>query len=618
MDNTSSAGQDSAALKAPQVSKVDPPSWWIRHSLNPVRLLISGRRLGEAQILSSSPDLLFGPIIANAKGTYLFVDMQIMPDAKAGKRNLTIQTPEGKIEIPFELLEPLKKENSPKACSPDDLIYLIMPDRFARGGSNSGILVSDGMVNRQKARYYHGGNLQGIMDHLPYLNQLGITALWLTPLYANTNKLYPGISWFPKPFSDYHGYGPVDYYAVDRHLGTLSQLQELVKRAHEVGIKIILDQVVNHTGSEHPWLKDPPTDTWYYGSPKKHLNNTFQSWVLTDPYSSKEMVRSVIEGWFCEICPDLNQDDPEIVRYMIQNILWWLGMSGADGLRQDSVGLIPRNFWKEYSAALHREYPDFRTIGEYNDDTPVGIASYQGGRPGFDGIDTGLDILYDFPLRKAIRGVFLDGDPIEKLPVILGQDRLYVDPTFLINCFGLHDDRRFMGHPKATIEALKLAFAFIMTTRGIPLIYYGDEIAMRGGKDPDNRRDFPGGWPDDPRNAFVPKGRSAKEESVFQYVTRLTRLRSECKALRSGRLINLSAGQKVYAYARLSDSEEAIIMLNNGDKTEKVEFGVDSLMLSQKKSVLKDELGDAKAKLEEGRMVASLPAKTAAIYILRS
>jgi glycosidase len=294
-------------------------------------------------------------------------------------------------------------------------------------------------------------------------------------------------------------------------------------------------------------------------------------------------------------------------------MFWWMGMSGADGLRFDVLSFIPRTFWSECLGAFKREFPDYRTIGEVNGEIPATVSYFQGGKPGFDGIDTKLDSVFDFPLRKAMRSVFLEGQPMEHLPVILSEDRLYPNPMMLVTCFGLHDDPRFMGHPGATSEALKLAFAFILTTRGIPLIYYGDEIAMPGGSDPDNRRDFPGGWPEDSHNAFLPSGRTETEAPVFDYVQRLTRLRSECAVLRRGRLINLYSSDKVYAYARVLDSEQAIIILNNGDQVQNIDLPIGALRLRSSPD-LSDQLGSTKARLEGGRIKSIIPRKTAALY----
>ena len=606
----------SNSAKAPAVLKVEPPSWWANHSMNPVRLLIRGRGLGGAEISYAGTDLRLGPAKVNAAGTYMFVDVAIEPTTPVGKRRFAIKTAGGQAEAEFEIIEALPSPGRFQGVSSNDLLYLIMPDRFSNGDpSNDDPPGARGMVDRTKGRYYHGGDLQGIINHLAYLKDLGVTAVWMTPIYANHNRLYPIPFWSPEHYTDYHGYGPEDYYSVDPHLGDLDKLRELVDKAHGIGMKMLLDQVPNHTGPEHPWVKDPPTPTWFNGSPEKHLSNTFQKWLLADPYASADMIRPVMEGWYYDVLPDLNQNDPEVARYLTQNMLWWIGVSGADGLRQDTLYFAPRTFWKDCLAAIKREYPSFRVLGEVYGDDPALVSYYQGGRAGFDGVDTGLDIVFDFPLMNAVRAVFVNRKPAEELAAALSRDRLYPNPQMMVTLLGSQDEPRFMGLPEAGTDGLKLAFAFLLTTRGIPLIYSGDEIAMRGGGDPDNRRDFPGGWRGDPHDAFAREKRTEEEADVFDYVRRLARLRAELEPLSGGRLVNLSAGAQAYAYARYTDSAGVIIVLNAGLKEAVLNVGQGPLRPAPSTAALKDRLGSAPdARIENGRIKVDLPPRSAAIY----
>ena len=604
------------SAQAPEVLKVDPPSWWTGQSLNPVRLLIHGRGLAGAEIQYDGKDLHLGSVKVNAAGTYVFVDVNIDPAARAGNRRLAIKTAGGRAEAEFEILKPLPPKGRFEGLSSNDLLYLLMPDRFSNGDpANDNPPGAPGMADRTKTRYYHGGDLQGIINHLSYLKDLGVTAVWMTPVYANHNRLYPIPSWSPEHYTDYHGYGPEDYYAVDPHFGDLAKLRELTDAAHGMGIKILLDQVANHTGPEHPWVKDPPTPTWFNGSLEKHSSNTFQQWMLADPYATEDMLRPVMEGWYYGVLPDLNQNDPEVARYLTQNMLWWIGVSGADGLRQDSLYLAPRSFWKECLAALKREYPSTSVLGEVYGDDPALVSYYQGGKAGFDGIDTGLDIVFDFPLMKAVRSVFVDRKPAEGLPAALSRDRLYPNPQNLVTLLGSQDESRFMGLPGAGTDGLKLAYTFLLTTRGIPLIYSGDEIAMRGGNEPDNRRDFPGGWRGDAHNAFAREQRTSEEADVFDYVRRLARLRAELEPLRAGKLVNLSAGEQAYAYGRYTASAGVVVVLNAGSKEAALDFDLGPLRPAPGTAALKDRLGSAPdARIENGRIKAALPPRSAAIY----
>jgi neopullulanase len=362
---------EAAAQNSPQVLKVEPPNWWANHSINPVRVLIRGSNLSGASVTASGTGLKTGLVRINQAGTYLFVDVMIDPRATPGRRTLRIGTPGGAVEAPFDISEPLSRGGRFQGFSPDDVIYLIMPDRFSDGeAGNNDPAESKGLYDRTKARYYHGGDFQGIIERLPYLKQLGITAIWMTPVYDNVNHLnereqYPEVPGGPnRPITDYHGYGAVDYYGVEEHLGGAAKLKELVEAAHRVGIKVIQDQVANHTGPYHPWVTDSPTPSWYNGTLENHLNNPFQIWTIQDPRAFYELKRATLEGWFVDILPDMNQNDEDASRYLIQNTLWWVGMYGFDGIRQDTFPYVPRTFWHRWMAAIRREYPQLRVVGE--------------------------------------------------------------------------------------------------------------------------------------------------------------------------------------------------------------------------------------------------------------
>lgn len=603
---------------SPEVLKVEPPNWWVGHSINPVRLLIRGKNLIGARVEALESDLRVGNTHVNEAGTYLFVDTQIDAKAVRGPHRLKIVTERGSATVPFEVLAPLSRAGRFQGFSSDDVIYLIMPDRFANGDpSNDDPVISSGLLDRKKGRYYHGGDLQGIIHRLPYLKDLGVTALWLNPIYDNVNHLNEIEKYNNEEITDYHGYGAVDFYAVEEHFGDMAKLRELVESAHRLGIKIIQDQVANHTGPYHPWVKDPPTPTWYNGTAANHLSNTWQTWTLIDPHATPAVQKETLEGWFVDILPDLNQNDPEVARYIIQNTLWWVGMTGLDGLRQDTLPYVPRSFWKQWMAAIKREYPNLKVVGEMFDGDPALVSFFQGGKAQFDGIDTGVDTLFDFPLFYPIRRSFAEGKSIRDVAVMLGHDRLYTNPNTLVTFLGLHDVQRFMNEPGANIAGLKIAFTFLMTARGIPMIYYGDEIAMPGGNDPDNRRDFPGGWLGDPRNAFEAAGRTPDEEAVFSHVRKLTHLRAELEPLRHGSLKSLLVSDQVYAYARVTDHSSAVIVLNNGPRSERMELDIRPAQIPDG-VVLEDRLGiGSNSRIFSGKMIVQMPARSASIYVAR-
>lgn len=591
----------------PEVLKVEPPNWWAApgSGSQPLRLLVRGRHLSgaRAQAARGCPKAAVARV--NAAGTYAFVEIEGWTKAAPRPCPILLTTADGSAAAPFEYVKALPAQGRFQGFSQDDVIYLLMPDRFSNGDpANDDPAVSRGLFDKTKPRYYHGGDLQGVIDRLPYLRELGVTAIWLNPWYDNANRLNERERYNGQPITDYHGYGAVDFYAVDEHLGDLAKLRELVDRAHATGIKVMQDQVANHTGPYHPWVQDPPTPTWYYGTEKRHLANTWQTWTLADPYATPEMQRATLEGWFLDILPDLNQDDPECARYLIQNTLWWIGMTGIDGIRQDTLPYVHRRFWREWTAAIKKAFPNVKVVGEMFDGNPALVSFFQGGRQQFDGIDSGIDTVFDFPTFYPIRRAFAEGRPIRELAQMVSHDRLYPNPEVLVTFLGLHDVERFMNVKGATADGLKLAFTFLMTARGTPLIYYGDEIAMPGGNDPDNRRDFP-------TTAFDATGRTPEQESVFQYVRKLALLRTSRVALRRGRMANLYADASLYAYSRAAASgETAVVVINNSGQPRTVEFAVPGL----EKTKLEDALGGSTAQVNGGRARVELPARTAAVY----
>ncbi len=547
-----------AGAQAPRVTKVDPPSWWLRSTVNPVRVMIRGSDLAGARLECGR--LACANVKVNAAGTYVFADVTIPGGATAGRYPLTLRTSGGTADASFEVTNPLPRTGRFQGFGPNDVMYLVMPDRFANGDpSNDDPAAAPGLFDRAKPRYYHGGDFAGLRQKLPYLKSLGITAVWLNPIYDNNDGLNHKETYDGQPMADYHGYGAIDFYGVEEHFGTLAEFKSLVDDAHAQGIKIILDMVANHTGPYHPWVQDPPTPTWFHGTAERHPDNTWQTWAIADPYASPAVKQATMDGWFINILPDLNQDDPEVARYITQNTLWWVAMTGTDGIRQDTWPYVPRSYWKPWMAAIKKEFPALRVVGEVLDGDPAIIAFHQGGVRQWDGIDAGVDALFDFPLFYPLRRAFAEGRSLREVPQMLSRDRLYKDPSSLVTVLGLHDVDRFMGERGATVAGLKLAYTFQLTTRGTPLIYYGDEIGMAGRGDPTNRRDFPGGWREDPRNAFEASGRTPEQQEVHAHVQRLLKLRAERADLRGAETENLVVGDQLWVYRR----GNTVVAINN-------------------------------------------------------
>jgi len=599
--------------QAPEIIKVDPPSWWTRSTMNPVRLMIHGRNLQDARVDVQGLRIINRPKI-NERGTYIFIDVFIPPNAQRGARVLSVTTPRGSARAPFEVLARLNGAGRFQGFSPNDVMYLIMIDRFADGDpSNNDPPQSRGIYDRQNKFYYHGGDLQGVIDHLPYLKELGITAIWLTPWYDNYDRLNEIELKEDKPSTGFHGYNPQDFYTVEEHFGTHAKLRELVETAHRSGIKIIQDEVMNHTGPYHPWVDDPPTPTWFNGTKAKHLKNVFQTWVLHDPRAVESLKRETMEGWFLDFLPDLNQHDAEVSRYLIQNTLWWIGTTGLDGIRMDTWQYVPNSFWRDWNRALKREFPNFRVVGEVKDGDVVHTSFFQGGKVRFDGVDSRLDSLLDFPLFYPIRHAFAEGKSIDEIPKTLAKDYLYTNPGILVTLLGGHDDGRFMSEKGATLAGLKLANAFLLTTRGVPQLYYGDELAMEGGDEPTTRGDFPGGFEGDKRNAFTAGSCTKDEQELFEYIKRLTALRRELQPLRTGALVNLHVSEQQYAYARTTPRGAVIIVINNDNDAATIDFDVSRVVSN---GVLRDQLGISQpVQINDGKMRVSLPKRSAAIFV---
>jgi glycosidase len=405
----------------------------------------------------------------------------------------------------------------------------------------------------------------------------------------------------------------VDFYGVEEHFGTLRKLRELVDAAHRLGIKVIQDEVANHTGPYHPWVNDPPTPTWFNGTAAKHLANVWQTWSVRDPHASDQVQRETLDGWFVDILPDLNQNDPECARYITQNTLWWLGVTGTDAIRQDTFQYVPRTFWRDWMAAIKHEYPKVNVVGEVLDGDVAHASFFQGGRVRFDGVDSKLDTLFDFPLMFPLRRVFAEGKDIRELPRILASDPLYVNAGVLVTPITNHDLKRFMNEPGATIEGLKMAQTAIMTMRGTPQLYYGDEIAMAGGDDPDNRRDFPGGFPADGIDRF--HTRNTLQASVFAHQKLLGKLRAELAPLRRGNLINLLATEHQYVYIRNWEWSSVVVAFNNDTKPVAVEFSVPGTNFVDGTKLV-DRLGNVKdVRVANGTIRFELPARSSAILV---
>ena len=610
-----------SAAQAPSVERVEPPSWYKNSSLPSVRVLVRGTGLQNATVSTETAGLKVSSPKSSANGHYLFFDVAIGESVRPGAYKIRATTPSGSVDVPFSVFEAQSRLGNYQGFRPDDVIYFIFTDRFADGDpANNDPAKSKGLFDRSKPRSYHGGDLQGIINNFDHIKRLGATAIWTTPIYDNndrpdTKEVYAGEAYT----TGYHGYGATDLYAVDEHLGDLAKLKEFVKSAHMNGFVVIQDQVVNHVGPYHVWANDPPTPTWFNGTLKEHLSNNWQKWTAMNPRATYQTQQRNIDGWFIDLLPDLNQRDPEVEKYLIQNSLWWLAQTGFDAIRMDTLPHVPRSFWGKWSAAVHREFPKVNILGELFDGDPALLAYFQKGKRGHDGIDTGIDTLFDFTLYFTIRDAFAKGRDIRNVSQVFGHDWLYPKPEALTSFIGNHDVPRFMAEPGATIDGLKLAQTLIMTSRGSPILYYGDEIAMPGGGDPDNRRDMPGGFDANGRGRVASGTLTADERSVLDHVIKLGKLRRDLEPLRRGRSLDLVDEPQQFAYARATDKAAVVVVINNDAKTAPVSFDVSMIPSIPKDAELIDALGTlGTIKLAGSTFRTTMPARTSAIFTLRS
>lgn len=583
-------------------------------------VLVTGKNLQATHANCNLPDVLVSRTQSSLNGHYLFVWLRFTSELKSGTAVCRITTANGETSFEFPIAARKQILGRNQGLSTDDVVYLIMPDRFANGDpSNDEPAEFSGSHDRSKPRAYHGGDLRGVRAHLPYLKDLGVTSVWLTPIVKNGRA------------EDYHGYGAVDLYTVDPHLGTLGDYQQLVEAAHQQHMKVFFDIVPNHVGPSNPWVADLPAADWFHGTADQHWssaspvetdfyglatksNDPFEA--LVDPHTPPAMRKNLTDGWFSGVLPDMNTENPLVVEYLIQNSIWWAEISGLDGYRIDTFPYVPRTFWQQWHRELRRIYPRLSTIGEVFHADPTVTSFFAGGRKGWDGIDTQLTTVFDYPLYFALRDVLLNSAPAGRLTNVLRQDSLYPHPEFLVSFFANHDVPRFAGVAGSTPEAWKLAFGLTLTLRGIPQLYYGDEIGMAGGGDPDNRRDFPGGWVEDQSNAFTRQGRTPAQQQIFAYVQTLLRLRQTHDALRGGKLWHLASDDTSYVYLRESEEEKLLIAFHSGARPKSLTVSFEDTPAASATGIT-PLLGDAEADLAGPALKLVLPAHSLSIFALQ-
>ncbi len=538
------------------ILKIDPPNWWA--SMPKPMLLVQGTGLHGATFTLSDPALRIEKAVPSDNGHYTQLWLSASPVAPETV-TVTAHLGASKVDAPYTFLPRRAPADGFAGFSSRDLLYLIMTDRFADGDpANDGPTAHDAVTSpaaeaeRAKPRGWHGGDLLGIQQHLDYLQQLGVTAVWPTPVYQNHGA------------DSYHGYGATDMYAVDEHYGTLADLKSLATALHARHMKLVLDTVPNHIGPNHPWVADEPAPNWFHGTKANHRNAESNFNALIDPNAPDRDRIGTLTGWFADVLPDMNTDDPTVALYLRQNAIWWIESTGADALRIDTFPYVNREFWHDFNGELKTLYPHLTEVGEAFNPDPVIVSSFADGVTRA-GVDTRLYTPFDFPTFFALRNVFAPGPaqsgfkpdahvqpgqlaPMSKLADVLAADALYPHPERLVTFVGNHDTSRILTATNS--EALvRLGFAYIFTTRGMPQVYSGDEIAMTGGDDPDNRHDFPGGFPN-ATSAFTPGTRTPQQQQMFSWVAQLSSIRQKHDALACGAEQVLASNEDWIVYLR--------------------------------------------------------------------
>lgn len=576
------------------IERVEPLSWWVGMPM-PLQLMVKGPGIGAYDEVSVEGAGVSVTAVTKADSpNYLFVDLAIAPDAAPGMYTLLFKNGRKKIKYPYEIAERGEGFRG-ESFSTKDLIYLIVPDRFANGDpDNDSTPDTREGLNRSKENGRHGGDIQGIIDHLDYIADLGATAIWCTPLLEDND-----------PRGSYHGYACTDYYHIDSRFGTNALYRDYVRRAHKKGLKVILDVVTNHCSCSHPWLADLPFQDWVHQKDELEITNHAMS-VAMDPNASQADRSRMEEGWFVPSMADINLDNPFVLRYFQQWALWWIEYAGLDGFRVDTWPYNEKERMAQWAKAVTEAYPGFNIVGEIWNLHPDMVAYWQKDHPNRDGFNSNLPTVMDFPLMTAMiealsapgEGRLKKNGDIGGVYQALAHDFNYQDLSHLLIFLANHDAARIGDVFGQRPEKLKLGLAMLATLRGIPQLFYGDEMMFATGNprrdDGRLRMDFPGGWPGDKVDLFTPEGRKTDpvKADLYQYARTLFQWRKGKDVIHNGKTLHFLPEENTYGYFRYDEKEVVFVFLNNSDKDVKLpwsRFSEISDGLGAGRNVLKGE-----------------------------
>ena len=560
---------------ASNVTRIDPTNWFADMQDPTLQLMVYGKDIKFTDVTTDYPNVKIDSLVRLDSPNYLLVYLNLK-GAKPGEINLTFSNKNGKKTIRKYQLKAREMAGADrKGFDISDVLYMLMPDRFANGNPKNDVIkgMEDQLCNRNEPSLRHGGDLEGLRQHLDYFTDLGVTALWLTPVLENDRPADNGKN------STYHGYATTDYYRVDPRFGTNEEYKALVDECHKKGLKVVMDMIFNHCGDYHPWakgtridengktIKDYPSKDWF-NSPNYGLQTSYKLTPVLDPYASKVDMKETVDGWFVPSMPDLNQRNPHVIKYLIQNSIWWIETVGIDGIRMDTYPYADRQAMADWMKVLNKEYPNFNTVGETWVTEPAYTAAWQKDSKLSD-INSNLKTVMDFAFFDRLSQAKNEETDDwwkgwNRIYNSLCYDYLYTDPSSVMAFIENHDTDRYLGNGKDS-TALKQAYALLLTMKRIPQLYYGTEILMNGTKtetDGNVRRDFPGGFPGDKVNKFTHEGRTKAENAMFDWTSRLLHWRQNNDVINKGTQTQFIPWHGVYVLARQYNGKTVLTILN--------------------------------------------------------
>jgi glycosidase len=546
-----------------KLERIEPMNWWVGMHNPKLQLLIHGNQIAAYEVRINYPGVKLLEVHKVENPNYLFADLEISAAAKAGKMTIGFfLNGKKRFENSYELKERIQNANRIQAVTNKDLIYLLMPDRFSNGDPKNDIVkgMKETKLNRDSMYYRHGGDLQGVINKLDYLKDLGITTLWMTPEIENDMSL-----------ASYHGYAATDHYKIDPRYGNLALYKTLVDQLHEKGMKIVKDIVHNHMGTEHWFFKDMPMKNWVNEWPV-FTQTSYRDEPVMDPHASKADQKKMLDGWFVPTMPDFNQRNPYVQNYITQNHIWWVEYAGIDGLRLDTYPYNDPEYMKDWANKIKAEFPTLSIFGETLVNSAAAQAYFTGGNTVSRGFDTELPGVTDAVMKNAIYEA-LNGksgwtDGVFRLYTTIAQDFLYQDADRNVIFLDNHDMSRFYSMVNEDLNKYKSGMALLLTLRGIPQVYYGTEILMKNYSNPDGlvRSDFPGGWAGDKSDKFIAAGRTPQENEAWNYFRTLANYRKNSPALQNGKMMQYVPENGVYTYFRyLPGGGKTVMVIVNGD-----------------------------------------------------